>query len=141
MKRPLLLVLLALLTVFTLLSCQENLAYNMIVVNNSSRAVETIDLWYTGIKMAAPNFSVTASVPAGSTKTVQITLDSETAYYRMQISDITTIKHVTWYENAALGEYVLLRKGGSSICTITDDQATCTAGENLVVPLEYSWMP
>jgi hypothetical protein len=74
-------------------------------------------------------------------QSVELTLDPGTNFYIMQIRDATSSKDIMWYVSGVDGEYVRLTKGGSSTCTITDNQLTCTAGENLAVPIEYNWGP
>ena len=138
MKRIVLFSLLALLSFFALQSCKENMAYVLIVQNQSSVGIEQIGLWYTGVKGPPPDFTVAVSIPALSMQSVVLTLDPGTNYYNMIIRDATSLKYLTWYVGVG-GERVLLSKDGSSTCTITDDPATCTAGENLAHPFEYNW--
>ena len=143
MKRILLLGLPAALFVLVLLSCptQEDLSHRMTIVNNSSIEVQEVDLWYTGVKMAAPDSTLVVSVPAGNTKIVELTMDASSNYYRMQISNNTLARYIYWYQTAPDSKNVLLSKGGSSTCTITQDQLTCFAGENHVNPASHSWVP
>ncbi len=139
MKRMLLFGSLALLSVLTLLSCvDENLSHDMTIVNNSSREIGSVSLWYTGVKSPLPNFTIAVSVPVGDTKLVRLTLDSSTNYYMMQTNDVTLGSYIRWSQSA-ITEYVLLSKGGSSTCTITGSSGGCFAGENHVNPISYSW--
>jgi hypothetical protein len=131
--------LLVLLSVFVVLSCTEDLSYELSVVNNSSRAIETVGITYTGIKAPLPDFGVDVVIPPGQTKTVELTLASSSNYYILSVWNDTDAKRIIWDGQAAGYEYVLLSKGGSSTCTVEDLELDTFAGENNVNPYSYDW--
>ncbi len=146
MKRAVLCALLTLLPVFVVMSCanEEDLSHVLEVVNASTIGVASIGLGYSGVKSRAtmpPDIEIAASVPAGQTKTVELTLDSASNFYRLFIYNDTKTRIIVWTEGVPDGEHVLLSKGGSSTCTLTEDQATCFAGENVVKPFIHNWVP
>jgi len=140
MRRAGPIVMLLLLSAFLVLSCaEEDLSYELRIVNNSSLDIGRVGLGYTGIKAPVPDFEISVTVLSGETKTVELTLDSSSNYYTLFIWNDTDTKRIIW-DGGALGhEYVLLSKGGSSTCTVENVDSTTVAGENNVTPYSYDW--
>jgi uncharacterized MAPEG superfamily protein len=144
MRRAALSVLLACLAVLLILSCSNEvgLSHELRIVNNSSRDVERVGLGYTGIKsraFAPPDFQTAISVPAGQTRTVELTLEPSTAYSILFIYNDTASKSIIWAGGTVGYDYVLLSQGGASTCTVDDLPASCLAGENSVTPYVHIW--
>jgi hypothetical protein len=140
-RRATLFTLVALLSLLGVVSCpnNEDLSHALTIVNNSSREIEKVGLGYTGIKAPAADLEVAVTVPVGETKTVDLTLDSSSEYYVLFVWNDTDSKRILWDGTAGGDEYVLLSKGGSSTCTVTDAQLSTFAGENDVNPYSYNW--
>jgi len=143
MRRAIPRAVLVLLPLFLVLSCAGggvDRSHDLTIINNSSRSIERVGITYTGISRAPlPDFDIAVAVPSGGTNTVELILDPSSDYYTLFIWNDTDSKRIIWDGLNPAYEYVLLSKGGTSICTVEDSAPVTIAGENNVTPYSFDW--